>query len=513
MKSIIFYKLSIIIYLLFIYSTLSAQITDVKQNWQNLDLKKDGVFGISTEKANSLLLNGKKRISVIVAVIDGGVDIDHEDLTQNIWKNPNEIPNNGKDDDKNGFIDDVHGWNFMGSTKGSFHTDNIDLVRELRTERKINPNSIKARKLQADLNSIRIPMQNIYLELHEKRQILNTIVNNIGKITPSLDDFKHYHYKNEQEAFTLYWIVQELKKDAEFLKKFEDRYGNYNSQVNYWTNLDYDPRGNNPEYQNKGYGNPDVKGTGPDHGTFVTGILAGERENGKGMDGVADQVRVMVLRTVPAGDYLDLDMANAIRYATDNGAKIINISINKPTSTHRKLVDEAVKYAISKDVLIIHGAGNEGKRMDSLTNFPSKIYENGGQATAWLEVGASSSKDDQSLLAWFSNYGKMVDVSAPGVSIYSTFPNNKYGIQSGTSMSTPVVAGLAAIIRSYYPSLTATHVKDIIMKSVERVSHSVRLTNGTSIPFSEVCSSGGIINAFKALSLAEEMKSDYVLKK
>lgn len=478
------------------------------KNWQNLDLKQDGYFGISTEKAYRELLKGKKGIPVIVAVIDGGVDIDHEDLKDNIWTNHGEIPGNGKDDDHNGYIDDLHGWNFLGSTKGSFHLDNTDLLRELRAERKKNPKSLRTKILQADLDSVRIPKQN-YLEiLKGQRTSLKKIIEKIGKNSPGREDFKKYHYENEEEAQTIFWILDELRKDPNFLNKFDEEYRIYQEQLDYWENLDYDPRASNREFSRKGYGNPDCKGLRPYHGTFVAGVIAGRRGNGIGVDGIADNVQVMVLRAVPEGDYLAKDLANAIRYAADNGARVINLSFSKHrSSTDRREVDNAISYAFSKNVLIVHASGNDGKLLKPEMNFPSRGYPIERQEEPWIEVGASDMLDNVNILPAFSNYGKMVDVLAPGVAIYSTAQGNNYSLVNGTSIAAPVVSGLAALICSYYPQLTALQVKKIIISSVEKVEHPVRLqSNGVAIPFSEVCAEEGIVNAFKALTNAELIK-------
>lgn len=503
-----FFKAKLFFILSFISIALFGQPQHRLINWQNLDLKQDGYFGISTEKAYRELLNGKKSTPVIVAVIDGGVDIDHEDLKAHIWTNPGEIPGNGKDDDDNGYIDDLHGWNYMGSTKGSFHIDNTDLVRELRRELKRNPKSRKSKILQADLDSIRIPKLN-YLEiLKGQRSSLVNIIQKIGKSSPDREDFKKYHYQNEEEAETIFWILDELKKDSLFLYKFDDNYQKYQEQIDYWENLNYDPRSDNPEFLRKGYGNPDCKGLRPYHGTFVAGAITGIRGNGKGGDGIANDVQIMALRAVPEGDYLDQDLANAIRYAADNGARVINLSFSKHRSTSgRKTVDKAIRYALSKNVLIVHASGNDGKLLKPGMNFPSRGYPAERLHKAWIEVGASDRINDKNLLPGFSNYGRMVDVLAPGVSIYATSAGNTYSFVSGTSIAAPIVSGLAALILAYYPHLSALQVKNIITSSVEKVEHVVRIqNNGKEIPFSEVCAQEGIVNAFNALIFTENMK-------
>jgi len=281
--------------------------------------------------------------------------------------------------------------------------------------------------------------------------------------------------------------------------------------VDYQLNLEFDPRSivgdnyNNPEEHY--YGAADVTGPGADHGTHVAGIIGAARNNSIGINGIADNVLLMSVRAVPNGDERDKDVANAIRYAADNGAKVINMSFGKPYSPNKKVVDEAVKYAMSKDVLLIHAAGNDGQNLDSTIFYPNRDYEDGkGTANAWIEVGASGPGDDETLVASFSNYSKTgVDVFAPGVAIYSSTPGSKYDYHDGTSMAAPVVTGLAALIRSYYPKLKAVQVKEIILKSVTKVNHPVTIfINGEpkQVQMTDVCNTGGVVNAYNALKLA-----------
>jgi len=266
---------------------------------------------------------------------------------------------------------------------------------------------------------------------------------------------------------------------------------------------------NNAEEHN--YGNADVTGPNADHGTHVSGIIGAVRDNTIGIKGVADHVRIMAIRVVPDGDERDKDVANGIRYAADNGAKVINMSFGKGYSWNKQAVDDAVKYALSKDVLLVHAAGNDGKDLEKETNYPTRVYADGsGLADAWIEVGASGPDDDSTLVAPFSNYGKAkVDVFAPGVSIYSTTPGSHYANHDGTSMASPVVAGLAALIREYYPKLKAIQVKDIIMRSVVKPTHTVTvMVDGAprQVMLSDLCVSGGVINTYQALQLAETYK-------
>lgn len=506
-----------------------------KANWQNLDLKTDGVFGISTEKAYKELLKGKTSQPVIVAVIDGGIDAEHEDLGKVMWINSKEIAGNKLDDDKNGYIDDINGWNFIGSAKGSVQYDNMELVRLIR---KLQP------KYAAALNSTPFSenerkefllYQKLITDYMEKLQNAQTGLANttifkryteeiVAKMkiqTPVLADFESYKPANDIEQEVLKAIKSELKKNPDFSKLKEDveeglKY--YETMVKYHLNLDFNPRDIvGDDYTNSDerfYGNTDVTGPDAEHGTHVGGIIGAVRNNSKGINGVADNVKIMAIRTVPDGDERDKDVANSIRYAVDNGARIINMSFGKAYSWDKKVVDEAVKYAMDKNVLLVHAAGNDALNTDKEDNFPNRQFVdslgvNMGKAGAWLEVGASGWKNDESLLADFSNYGKKsVDVFAPGVKINSTFPKSTYKENDGTSMASPVVAGLAALIWSYYPELSAIQVKDVIMKSVTKVDTKVKVKDASGskkVAFSEISVSGGIVNAYNALQLVQKM--------
>ena len=505
-----------------------------KPNWQNMDLQTDSVFGISTEKAYQQLIkeNHKKVQPVLVAVIDGGIDTAHEDLKAVLWTNPKEIAGNKKDDDHNGYVDDLHGWNFLGSSRGNVNHENLELVRLIRKLQPLYGNQTDSTVKGTDRVSYEAykKMMKEYMTAYEKASgilanirmfdsALTHLTTNMGKENPTLTDFREYKPKNEAEQRMVQVMEGILEKEPDF-KQFkseqvEEGLKYYGAEIDYHLNLNLNARAivgddstNDKEHN---YGNADVTGPDADHGTHVAGIIGAVRTNNIGIKGVADHVLLMSVRTVPDGDERDKDVANAIRYAADNGAKVINMSFGKAYSWDKKVVDDAVKYAISKDVLLVHAAGNDGKDLAKEKNYPNQTYEDGsGVAQAWIEVGASGWKDDETLVAPFSNYSKTsVDVFAPGESIYSTTPGNKYANHDGTSMASPVVAGLAALIRTYYPKLTAIQVKDIIMKSVVKINHTIKIKVGEeekTVPFSDVCISGGIVNAYNALLLAQKYK-------
>lgn len=518
------------IFLLIVFQVATLFVHAQQINWQNKDLKTDTVFGISTERAYKELLKHKKPTTVLVAVIDSGIDTAHEDLKAIIWNNPKEIPGNGIDDDHNGYADDTHGWDFIGGPHGDVDQDNLEMTRLVREQKGFFDSLAKTgipAEYQKRVDAFR-KMETAYDEDLKKtrdnvegvgrfRTILAQIVQKIGKDTPTWKDFEDYQPADDNEKRMKAILAQVSQSNPDFLafrkNEVDGYYTHIKNSLDYELNTGFDPRpivGDN--YNNSSeryYGNNDVFGPHADHGTHVAGIIGAIRNNGIGLDGIADQVRIMSVRAVPDGDERDKDVANAIRYAADNGAKVINMSFGKSYSKDKAAVDAAVKYAMSKDVLLVHAAGNEGEDLDDPknVNLPNRYYaDSSGMAGAWLQVGASGPKDDSTLVAGFSNYGKTtVDVFAPGVEIYSSTPGNQYASFNGTSMASPVVVGLAALIREYYPKLTAIQVKDIIMQSVVKPDHTVFLRDGDStkkVFLSDICISGGVVNAYNALQLA-----------
>ncbi|MFN0290724.1 S8 family peptidase [Pedobacter helvus] len=483
-----------------------------KKNWYNLDLKADSVFGISTEKAYNELLKGKKSTTVIVGILDSGVDGVHEDLKSVMWVNKKEKAGNGKDDDKNGYIDDVNGWSFLGGKDGNVNQETLELTRLIRrdaarfantTEENVSAKDRPAFEaylaMKKDFDKGLAEAKTGLQRFETVKNAVESIAKKIGKENPTVEDVKNFEAEGQIENSiknTLIRALANMDYKTFYDTQIKPGYNHFYDQVNYNYNLTFNPRnivGDNENNDNERiYGNVDSKGPDPSHGTHVAGIVGADRNNDLGIKGVADNVLLMAVRNVPNGDERDKDVANAIRYAVDNGAKVLNMSFGKAYSWDKKVVDDAVKYAISKDVLLVHAAGNDNKNLDVETNFPTNKYEDGTLADAWLTVGASTPFNDKRLKASFSNYGKTtVDVFAPGFGIYSTYPDQKYQDNNGTSMASPVVAGLAALIRSYYPKLKATQVKEIIMKSVEKAD-----------ALTDISVTGGVVNAYNALKLA-----------
>ena len=418
-------------------TTPSASLSDFNKNkWQHLDPVDDSVPGMSVEKAYNELIKNQKGEVVIVAVLDSGIDIDHDDLKENIWKNNNEIPGNKIDDDNNGFIDDIYGWNYLGEA----YFEQLELTRLL------------------------------------------------GKGT----DFPE-------------------KEEAQ--KDYDKRFANARSEniKKYYLNFDFRGRttGDDPDnFDEVDYGDNNVKHIRPDesHGTHVAGIIAASRNNGFGIDGVANNVKIMSLRVVPYGDEYDKDVALGIKYAADNGAHIINTSFGKGFSPHSEKVREAIAYAASKDVLIVNAAGNDNDDLDVVPVYPNDSYKNGPEVSDnFISVGALNPYFGKYLKADFSNYGKInVDVFAPGVNIRSLIPENKYDSFSGTSMASPGVAGVAAVLKSYFPKLKANELKKILIESGIEVNSEIRINSEIEKEFSEISKSGKIVNLYNALIYASK---------
>lgn len=584
-------KLKYILYfaICFLYNTAAfSQSKDVKlpPNWYNLDLMQDSYFGISMEKAYKELLKDKKpKESIIVAVIDGGVETTHEDLKDVLWTNKKEVPGNDIDDDGNGYIDDVHGWNFIGSKKGNLAYDNLELVRIFRKYQPKYRSTIKSTVLDsaekeefALYTRATAEFGKKYDDAHQTFAVLaiiNKVLDSVAEIhqkaIPSLEDIENYKADSEEEEQCKKIIMKGVRENGsmeKFHKEMKDAYRQYDIMLRYNLNPKYDQRAElvGDDYSNsreRFYGNSDVAGPNAEHGSHVSGIIGANRKNNIGINGVANNVQIMGIRVVPEGDERDKDVANGIRYAVDNGARVINMSFGKSLKWDKEVVDEAVKYAEKKGVLLVHAAGNESQNNDVQENYPNKYYDGPEaaayrkahkkperpivlvpdqnqmqgsgmgrnmpvvpikpvidtvkfklpHATNWIEVGASAYKNDASLKASFSNYGKYtVDVFAPGFMINSTVPKSKYEEFDGTSMAAPVVSGLAALILSYYPHLKPNEVRDIIMKSVVKVEQKVKRENergeGERVSFRELCVSGGIVNAYRALKLAETYKGN-----
>lgn len=507
--------------------------------WQMLDYRNDSVFGAGVNRAYESLLKGKKATPLIVAIIDMGVDTAHEDLAGHIWTNTKEIPGNGIDDDGNGYVDDIHGWNFLGGKGGKniviesyesyreyyrFYKDSLGKIARNHFSDSIYLEKVKKYFLKDSLQQQQT-VNALTQVIPQMRRADSILKSNLHKDSVFLRDISGYHpsdtanmqvKKNTQMYFRKFGITEDMSL-GQFILEAEEYLESSRIKLN---QLSSDPNAQRREIvgddindiNDKHYGNNNVSAGNTDHGTHVAGIIAASRLNGKGMDGIDDQVYIMVLRAVPDGDERDKDVALAIRYAVDNGARIVNMSFGKSFSPGKKWVDDAVRYAGDHDVLLIHAAGNENLNIDSVAHFPNPDYvKSGNRSELFLTVAANSGGPDSLILARFSNYGKKeVDLFAPGVKIYSTLPSNQYASWSGTSMAAPVVTGVAALIMEYYPVLSARQVKYILMHSVMHLpDNQVKWpAGGKTVDFSQLSVAGGIVNAYNALQMAAQMKGE-----
>ena len=469
---------------------------------------------------------------IIVAVIDSGVDIDHEDLKGRIWVNAKEIPNNNVDDDGNGYVDDVNGWSFLGSLDKEGKIVNLE-QEQLEVTREL----VRLKRKKAASGDVLSPEDQTLLDEYTKvvekeRADATEEINTSGALAKefeSLFPIVQPTVGGELKELTLAKVEAISSNDSEvneakekLIALFVDnkltdasriyrRIENAEASLKYHFNEEFEPRkhviGDDPEnYDDRAYGNNDVKGPEGSHGTHVSGIIAATRGNGIGIDGVAASAIIMPIRAVPDGDERDKDVANSIRYAVDNGARVINMSFGKGYSPGKAAVDQAMLYAESKGVLIVHASGNSSQDIDAAPSFPSRklLGENGRALRNWLEIGASSFKKSEVLPAAFSNYGQReVDFFAPGVKIKSTIPGNEYAAFSGTSMASPVAAGVAALVLGQKPSLDARGVRDLLRANVRTYDGLVvRLPGSDPIQatlFSRLSLTGGIVDAFATI--------------
>jgi len=512
-----------------------ADSLSTPDNWFTLDREHDNVAGVSADRVHTLYKDSAS-VTVVVAIVDSGVDINHADLAGKLWVNPGEVAGNGLDDDKNGYIDDVNGWNFIGGPTGNVKEDTHEMTREY----------VRLRKLFSDQDTLTFSdeeikeyeywkklkrnFENTYMDVRKKYSFYSNLMYNviyfdslvsrdIGKDTLTLSILNNYTPKDSMNILgrdILKMVlgsapvpvsVPEMKEELRVVEKY------YKDQLDYTYNTAFNSRNivgdNYEDIDERFYGNPDVIGPDPMHGTHVAGIVGANRNNNIGIRGVAEKVMLMPIRIIPEGDERDKDVANAIYYAVDNGARVINLSMGKSYSPGKRAVDKAVKYAEDHGVLIVHASGNNGKDTFYRKRFPIREYQDSsGVASNWIEVGASAWKLDKDLAGSFSNYGgRTVDVFAPGVEMRSTVNEDSYAVHEGTSMAAPVVAGVAAVLWSYYPTLSCEQVKSIILESVYKPDIEVYRPGNEAdiVSFSELSISGGIVNAYQALLMANDI--------
>ena len=491
------------------------ELTDAeKQRWAQADLVQDTLPGISLDRAYAFL-GKRKGATVVVAVLDSGIDLDHNDLDDVIWTNKGEKAGNGKDDDGNGYVDDIHGYNFLGES----YNEQLESARMLRlqlgdaatrakAQAEIDKELPKAQQNKAQYTQILAAVKQADAAVKKELNQSSYTKEDLAKITKA---------EMQQSVGILKQMFLYGDSIEEVLEEIEFGVQYFTEQADYNYNVQWDGRavvGDNPyDFNDRDYGNGDPSSRHEDemHGTHVAGIIAAERNNGIGVDGVAKNVQIMSIRAVPNGDEYDKDIALGIRYAVDNGARIINCSFGKSFSPNAEWVYEAIQYAASKDVLIVHAAGNDSHNIDdsSNPNYPND-HRFGTQEIAnnVITIGSLAPKYGPEMLSVFSNYGaRNVDLFAPGSDIYSTVPGSEYDYSDGTSMAAPAVSGVAALIRSYYPKLSAVQVKQILMQSglTTKTELLVPGQNGKTARFNEVAKSGKMLNAYNALLLADQV--------
>ena len=512
--------------------------------WHWKDLEKDGVHGVSLFKAQQLLIDLKlKPAPIVIAILDGGIDTNHLQIKPLLWNNTKEIPGNHLDDDKNGYVDDLHGWNFLGNAAGQninkasdeksriyhrykseFKQDNLDsatwdlkkkqtykiwqqaaaeiiftdedadnlaFIKMARNAvvkmgviliREIEDSNFTAEKLETyqPVGKLTADTKISYL-----RTLQALGIDKSNGHQSILDDLNEYISGKEQSAISMDNAPVDLRKNI-----IQDQYENFKDQY---------------------YGNNNITGPNAKHGTHVAGLAAGIVDTIVPNATFINPIRIMGVRVVPDGDEYDKDVALGIRYAVNNGAKIINMSFGKSFSPEQPWVDSAIRYAASKDVLIIHSAGNESYDLNVKSVYPnpySTVFKD--KANNLITVGASSDPIiAESILTDFSNYGnQIVDVLSPGNKIYSSLPNQNYGYLNGTSMSAPILSHIAALIRSYFPKLSAIEVKTILLQSCWKPEDENTLfpipQKDQAKKLNEMSAEGGIINA--ALCIQNAMK-------
>ncbi len=518
----------------FTYAQEAKAPVDPKENkdlmtWYHKDFATSKVYGVNTDNAYKYLESkGLKPKTVVVGVLDSGVQIDHPGLVKNIWTNPNEVPNNGKDDDGNGYIDDVHGWNFIGGKNGDIGIDNMEVTRVVAKYKPVfeGDDSAKNKANQAKMPE-EFAMYMKSKDLFTKKSVeasqsfkqftmineaIPEMIKMLGGKPLTKENLANIKPTEQKQAIGLQ-ILNNLAQSPEFsgkspaevekmlkeeMKGALDHFGPMAQQYD----LAFDPRAeivgdNYDDYSQKNYGNNHYQGPDAEHGTHVSGIIAGLPQGKEVQYGVASKVaKIMVVRTVPNGDERDKDVANAIRYAVDNGAKVLNMSFGKPVSPGKNVVWDAFKYADDKGVLLVKAAGNENEDVAEHLAYPTNfknITDEAPFVDNVLVVGASTNRNNE-LRAGFSNYNKkMVNVFAPGEEIYSTVPHNEYSYQQGTSMASPVVAGAAAVLLAYMPNLKPAQVIEALVKTSNK---------STENEFGEQSQAGGVIDVKKAAEYA-----------
>ena len=536
---------------------------ETSRNWSYQSLSKDSVPGINLYGAHELL-KGKKSTTVIVAIIGGGFDREHEDLKEVTWLNAKEIAGNEIDDDKNGYTDDTWGWNFISDKKGntvSRHQQDVTYIYKLWKKKYDNAKPARLNDEEKEQFEIYQQAKKIWQEKYQLVPMYKLVLTDSARYLNTVKEFAG-HFSNQpisREVFINYNTAADLFKTAVkktlltffpppdsihlgmFIQSFKDRWRGLKNNANGHIlayDLEYNPEriigDDSLNVYEKKYGSPYIIIPPGDsffnHDTHIAGLIGAKRNNGIGIDGIADNVKIMMIKIGAGGDERDKDVANGIRYAVDNGAKVINMSWGKNFSSHKKVVDEAVRYAEQKDVLLVNSAGNEGSDCDTINYYPVARYRNGNIAGNFLEVGCSRMFYDSRLIPVYSNYGKhTVHLFAPGHNSFGPLPGNEYGHAGGTSNAAPLVVGVAALLKSYFPQLSMLRIKEIILETVQQpdlkvigpqfIEPGLRpalrakiAAQGELVPFQSLSITGGILDAEAAVKKALEITKQKTVK-
>jgi cell wall-associated protease len=507
-------------------------ISNIKE-WYYFDLSSDSIPGISLERAKQEQLINKKGKKVLLALIDGDIDTQHEMIKDYLWKNEYEIPNNGLDDDLNGYIDDLNGWNFWGNRNTADINDKsqyeyVRIINKLdpyfknKSIDNISSDSLamfqmylKAKKrYQKEYDTQIVEMRSFISELEEAYyHQKDTILKVYPDLTFQIDSIKKIKSDNKRintiKDNLIYYLNVDIENGIEGLKRRlsfdENCYLNFDFKDRFIVNDDVN------DLFDVNYGNPKINY--PNHfGNHGTSVLSQITSIFKFVDN--KNLKIMTLLTAVYGNEHDKDIALAIKYAVNNGAQIIVFTMSKEFSSHNEWVKEAIEYAASKDVLIIKAAGNYGYNLSLNDYYPNdKNTDETEFVNNFINVGASTKNLNKNLIADFSCYSdKEVDIMAPGSEITIAIQNNQYEISDGTSFAAPIVAGIAALLKSYYPDLKAHEIKEILMESGTVIDLEVEIKdeqgNPKKVPFSSLSKSGKIVNAYQALVLAQRYQKN-----
>lgn len=509
------FRISIFSIVLLFHCLSSSAFTDHPATHHWYRIYCDSLQGANIDAAIAYLeaLNMKPKKTIVVGIIDSGVDTASIDLKDALWTNRKEVAGDGKDNDRNGYVDDIHGWNFLGTRDGNFNMTSAG-TEEFRQFKRLYPKYKSSTREQAkDKNEFdfyqlmkkKAGISN-YLRMFQmsllKHNAMNT-ADSIARIHADEDTLSVQGILQmtmtdsllEKSLEQLYTDLLRAKQDMKwtaFKKQQADRLDLMRSRIE-GIEKDQDKRllmGDDlTDADDRFYGNNILTLDDSYHGTFVAGIVAGQGKGSQALHGVYPQARIMIVRAAPDGDEYDKDVATSIRYAVDNGAKVINMSIGKYTSPTPDMANRAIAYALKKDVIVIQAAGNQHLNIDTIAYFPTGIDRNGAFYKNFLRVGAS---DQYGHCSAMSNYGnEHVHLFAPGEKITSVTPGNGYATEDGTSVAAPVVSGIAALLRSYFPKLKAWQVCAILKHSCRS-----RFDSKTNTTF-------GIVDALEAVKQAK----------